>query len=246
MATVDSILNNKQSNADEITFRDEKIPRMRKSIAMHMCGSLSTMAQLTHMATFDATALIRVRSQLKSSDNEALRAITYNDIILFVVSQEIKKFPVLNANWLDEQGCIRYFDHVHLGVAVNTERGLLVPTLFHADKKDLVQISQEAKELAGMAKSGRILPDLLTGASFTVTNLGRGRVEYFTPIINPPQTGILGVGSISYRVRVDDVELMEVYPAMGLSLTFDHRAVDGAPAAQFLESLCEALENFSF
>ena len=210
-----------------------------------MCGSLSKMAQLTHMATFDATAIRQARLQLKASDNEAARSVTYNDIILYVVSQELKQFPALNANWLDEPECIRYFEHVHLGVATNTPRGLLVPTLFNADTKDLLQISQEAKELSGMAKTGRILPDLLVGGSFTVTNLGPNRVEYFTPIINPPQTGILGVGAMTYRAREDDDGNMQVYPAMGLSLTFDHRAVDGAPAAEFLKTLCEALENFS-
>lgn len=245
MATLDSVLSSEQSSTNEITYRDEKIPRIRKIIAKNMCGSLSNMAQLTHMATFNATAIMRARAQLKASDDEAAHNVTYNDIILFVVSREIKNFPSLNAHWLDEKECIRYFDNVHLGVATNTERGLLVPTLFSADKKDLIQVSQEAKELATMAKTGKILPDYLVGASFTVSNLGPNAVEFFTPIINPPQTGILGIGTMTYRVRPDDGDKIQVYPAMGLSLTFDHRAVDGAPAATFLKALCEALENFS-
>ena len=178
MAALDNNHDHEQTGTNETTYRDEKVPRIRKTIAKHMCGSLSNMAQLTHMAAFDASALKQARAQLKASEDEEVRHITYNDIILFVVSRELLKFPVFNANWLDESECIRYFDNVHLGVATNTERGLLVPTLFNADQKDLKQISREAKELAGMARSGRIMPDYLVGGSFTVTNLGPGRVEY--------------------------------------------------------------------
>ena len=133
---------------------------------------------------------------------------------------------------------------MHLGVAVDTPRGLMVPTLFHADQKSLSQISAEAKALAAACQDGSINPDLLQGASFTISNLGALGVEHFTPVVNPPQAGILGVNCITERVRTVEGQLT-AYPAMGLSLTYDHRALDGAPASRFLQELCTALENFN-
>ena len=139
---------------------------------------------------------------------------------------------------------MRYFNTVNLGVAVDTPRGLMVPTIFSAEKLSLNDLASSAKSLASAAKEGKISPDSLRGGSFTVTNLGSFGVESFTPVINPPQTAILGVNNIVNRVREANGEL-KMYPAMGLSLTFDHRAVDGAPAARFLKELCDNLENFS-
>ena len=125
-------------------------------------------------------------------------------------------------------------------MAVDTDRGLLVPVIFGADKLTLSEISAKAKELAGKAREGKCSPDEMSGGSFTVSNLGSMGVESFTPVINPPQTAILGVCCTTNRLDAEG----KVYPAMGLSLTFDHRAVDGAPAAKFLKELCGALENF--
>ena len=136
---------------------------------------------------------------------------------------------------------MRYFNTVNLGIAVDTERGLLVPTVFGAEKLSLNELSAEAKSVIKAAQSGSIAPDKLKGASFTVTNLGAMGIESFTPVINPPQTGILGVDAVTYRVKPDG----STYPAMGLSLTFDHRALDGAPAAKFLKALCDNLTNFN-
>ena len=120
----------------------------------------------------------------------------------------------------------------------------MVPTIFNADEKSLLEISKEVKSLAEAARSGSISPDLLQGGSFTVSNLGSMGVEMFTPVINPPQTGILGVCTITQRVKEVNGE-MKIYPAMGLSLTYDHRAVDGAPAARFMKELCANLEKFT-
>ena len=120
----------------------------------------------------------------------------------------------------------------------------MVPTIFGADKLSLNEISEQSKALAGMCQSGTISPDLLSGGSFTVTNLGSMGIESFTPVINPPQTGILGVDTITTGIKMVNGE-MKPYQKMGLSLTFDHRAVDGAPAARFLKELCSTLENFS-
>jgi len=221
-------------------YRDEKIPNIRKMIAKAMQNSLATTSQVTLNSSFDATEIMALRAKLKKSNVEF--NVTLTDMILFAVSRIVKKHAALNAHFLGDT--MRFFDNVHLGIAVDTDRGLLVPTVFNTDLKSLVQISEEVKSVAAMSKSGTISPDVLTGASFTVTNLGTFGIESFTPVINPPQTGILGVNTIVQRVREKD-GVISTYPAMGLSLTFDHGALDGAPAARFLQDLTKALENFT-
>lgn len=223
-------------------YEDVKIPNIRKVIAKSMHASLSTMAQLTLNASFDATKLMAMRASLKAgAEAMGLNNITLNDMVLFAVSRVLKNHKDLNAHYLDDK--MRYFNSVNLGVAVDTERGLLVPTVFNADRLSLNEMSKVTKTVIKEAQSGKINPELLKNASFTVTNLGSLGVESFTPVINPPQTGILGVCTIVRRTK--QVNGQDVsYPAMGLSLTFDHRALDGAPAAKFLKEVCNALENF--
>ena len=224
-------------------YHDEPLPNIRRRIAASMQKSLSTSAQLTHQTSFDASGIVAYRRRLKNAEAILkLPTITYNDMILFAVSRVLKNHPVLNAHFLGDH--IRYFDHVHLGVAVDTPRGLIVPTIFNADCKSLCEIAKESKELATAAQGGAISPDLLTGASFTISNLGTLDIEMFSPIINPPQTGILGVNCMVDRVRTVEGQVT-VYPAMGLSLTYDHRALDGAPASRFLKELKTAMEQFT-
>ncbi len=223
-------------------YEDVKLSNVRKVIAKSMHASLSNMAQLTLNASFDATKIMELRSSLKSgAEKLGLANITLNDMVLFAVSRVILNHRDLNAHYLDD--VIRYFNTVNLGVAVDTNRGLLVPTVFGAEKLSLNELSKAAKSVITEAQSGTINPDKLQGGTFTVTNLGSLGVESFTPVINPPQTAILGVCTITRRIKDEDGEDVS-YPAMGLSLTFDHRALDGAPAAKFLKELCFALENF--
>lgn len=223
-------------------YQDVKLPNIRKVIAKSMFQSLSTMAQLTHTTSFDATCIMNFRKGLKAAPEQLqVPNITLNDIILFAASRVLPKHPDLNAHFLEDM--MRYFRHVNLGIAVDTPRGLMVPTLMRAEEKSLKQIAAEAKALAAACQDGSINPDLLQGASFTVSNLGTLGIEHFTPVINPPQTGILGVDCIVERVRTVDGQIT-VYPAMGLSLTYDHRALDGAPASRFLQDMRAALENF--
>ncbi len=223
-------------------YTDEKTPNIRKVIAKSMHASLSTMAQLTLNSSFDATKLLALRASLKAgSEKLGLANITLNDMVLYAVSRVILNHRSLNAHYLDDT--MRFFHTVNLGIAVDTDRGLLVPTLFGAEKLSLNELSTAAKAIITDAQKGTISPDLLKGGSFTVTNLGSLGIESFTPVINPPQTAILGVDTITRRIK--EVGGADVsYPAMGLSLTFDHRALDGAPAAKFLKDLCFALENF--
>ena len=223
-------------------YEDVKLSNVRKVIAKSMHASLSNMAQLTLNSSFDATKLMDLRASLKvGAEKMGLANVTLNDMILFAVSRVILNHKDLNAHYLDD--VMRYFSNVNIGVAVDTPRGLLVPTVFAAEKLSLNELSKAAKAVITEAQSGTISPDKLQGGTFTVTNLGSLGVESFTPVINPPQAGILGVGTITKRIKEVNGEDV-TYPAMGLSLTFDHRALDGAPAAKFLKDLCFALENF--
>lgn len=226
-----------------LPYEEIKLSNIRKVIAKTMFRSLSEMAQLTLNTSFDATAILEFRKKVKEGGPKiGLENITINDIILFAVSRTLVNHPDLNAHLVEDR--ILRFRDVNLGVAVDTARGLMVPTLFKANGKSLDEISREAKCLAKDCQAGTIKRDFLKNGSFTVTNLGVLGIESFTPVINPPQTGILGVNCIVQRPKEADGGF-RLYPAMGLSLTFDHRAVDGAPAARFLQELGNNLEYFN-
>ncbi len=224
-------------------YEEVKLPNIRKVIAKAMHQSLSTMAQLTLNSSFDMTDIMELRKKLKESrERLGLENITINDIIIYAVSRTLANHRELNAHFLEDR--MLYFKNVNIGVAVDTDRGLMVPVVYNANLKSLNEISAEVKKLVKDCQSGSINPDLTKNGTFTITNLGTLDIESFTPVINPPQTGILGVNNIVQRAREVDGEF-EFYPAMGLSLTFDHRALDGAPAARFLKELKTNLESFS-
>lgn len=224
-------------------YADVKFTKIRRAIAAAMHRSLSESAQLTHHHSCDAAGIMNYRKECKAAPEDlGLGGISLNDMVMYAVVKTLKNHPDINANMIGED-TLRKFDGVHLGMAVDTPRGLVVPTIFDADKKSLKELSDEAKKLAAMAQSGSISPDLLQGGTFTVSNLGSLGVEMFTPIINPPQVAILGVCGITTRAR-DGKSGIETYPAMGLSLTYDHRAVDGAPASRFARDVAKNIEQF--
>ncbi|MGI6238470.1 MAG: dihydrolipoamide acetyltransferase family protein [Christensenellales bacterium] len=225
----------------------EPMSNMRKIIGKSMTTSLATTAQLTHSLTFDATDIQNMRKLFKEKgEARGMHKITLNDIVMYAVVRtlQLPAHRALNAHLIDDGKTMRYFRGVHLGFACDTERGLMVPTLFDADKMTLKELSDSTKALAQSCRDGKISPDLLQGASFTVSNLGALGIESFTPVINPPQTGILGVCTITTGVR-EVAGALQAYPAMGLSLTYDHRAMDGMPASKFLADLKSNLENFT-
>ncbi len=232
-------------------YEDKKLSGIRKIIGEAMHSSLSNMAQLTLNTSFDAADVIDFRNRLKEAKAKGLDQLlgfslltkipTFNDIILYAVSRTVLQYPDCNAHFLTDK--MRYFNRVHLGVAVDTPRGLMVPVIRNADSMSISEIGAEAVSLAEAAQHGSINPDLLSGSTITISNLGSLGIESFTPVINPPETCLLGVNNISTRLRMQDGEAVP-YQAMGLSLTFDHRAVDGAPAARFLQGLVKNLENF--
>lgn len=220
-------------------YTEAPLSNVRKAISKAMHASLSEMAQLTLNSSFDCTVMNTWRARMKENGEAiGLGKITVNDMLLFAVSRVLMDHPEVNAAMIGDK--IRTYAHANVGVAVDTDRGLLVPTLFSADKMSLAELSAAAKALSAKARDGKLTPDEMSGGSFTVSNLGTLGVESFTPVINPPQVAILGVCAVTNRLRADG----SVYPAMGLSLTFDHRALDGAPAARFLKDVVFAMENF--
>ena len=223
-------------------FEDVKWSPVRKATAKSMTKSLSTMAQLTQQYSFDATQIQAYRAMLKPLD-APMGKVSLNDMVMFAVAKTIKSCPDLNANVLEEN-VVRHFNTVNLGFACDTPRGLIVPTIFNADQMTLLELSMEAKRLAAEAREGKLSPDYMSGATFTISNIGSFGCEAFTPVINPPQTGILGVCNIQTKIKSAKDGVIETYPAMGLSLTFDHRVIDGAPAARYMRELCKSLENF--
>lgn len=223
----------------------EEVPNsgIRKTIAKAMHASLSNMAQLTLNTSFDMTEVNAFRAKVKANGAAlGLPNITINDIILYAVSRTALNHPTCNAHYFDDKMLL--FRHVNLGMAVDTPRGLLVPVVKGADTLSLSQISVAAKAAAEACQNNTIKPDEMKGGTITITNLGTLGIESFTPVINPPQTCILGVNTIETRVKLVGGEL-KPYQAMTLSLTFDHRALDGAPAARFLKDLVVRLENFT-
>ncbi|MDP2945167.1 MAG: dihydrolipoamide acetyltransferase family protein [Atribacterota bacterium] len=216
---------------------------VRKIISERMLTSLQSTAQLTLNTSVDASTLLACRESLKSSPQmKGLSKININDFLLYIVANILPKFKNMNAHFLKDK--ILEFEHVHLGFAVDSPRGLMVPIIHNAHLLSLEEISKEARRLSTACQEETILPDELNGGTFTVTNLGTMGIESFTPILNIPQVAILGVCSVSLKpiMREDKIQFI---PHLGLSLTFDHRAVDGAPAAKFLQELNRAIANFN-
>lgn len=215
---------------------------VRKVIAQRMRASLHTTAQLTLNAFANASAMLAYRKQLKASDEAlGLRDITLNDLLMFAVARTLPQFPEVNATL--EGDTITRSRGVHLGFAVDTPRGLLVPVIRNAHTRTLAGLASDARTCAAAARDGRIAPDQLTAGTFTVSNLGQFGIESFTPILNPPQVAILGVGGIALRpVQVDDE--VRFVPHLSLSLTIDHQVLDGAIGARFLQELARNIAAF--
>ncbi len=209
---------------------------IRGRIAQRMRESVATAAHVTIFTEADATELVALRTRLKDDGV----TVSYNDLMVSIVARALRDHPALNATQVGDE--IHYLEPIHIAVAVDTERGLLVPVIRDADKKGLAQISAEFATLAQAAKEGRSQPDDLTGGTFTITNLGMYEIDGFTPIINPPQCAILGVGRIIEKPVGRDGQIV-LRKMMVLSLSFDHRLVDGAPAARFLQQVKRLVER---
>ena len=215
---------------------------IRKVISERMMHSLASSAQLTYTTTARAQGLLEMRKRLKNSDPVlGMNKVTIGDLVGFAAVKTAARHPAHNAHLVD--GVLTTFERVHLGFACDTPRGLLVPTIRDASRLSLGQFSAISKDLAAQAIDGNINPDLLSGATFTVSNLGGFGIESFTPLLNVPQTAILGVDAIFPRAYTDEDGQVRTEQRIGLSLTADHRVIDGADAARFLKDLVAFLEN---
>ncbi|MDR1768593.1 MAG: 2-oxo acid dehydrogenase subunit E2 [Propionibacteriaceae bacterium] len=221
---------------------DTPLKGVRKLVAERMMESLAASAQLTYSLTAPAAGLLALRARFKASDPElGLDKITVGDLVGYAAVKTLARHPGLNSHLSD--GLWRRFDHVHLGMAVDTPRGLLVPTLRNASSLGLREFSDASKVLASQAIGGSINPDLLAGATFTVSNLGAFGIESFTPLLNLPQVAILGVDAITPRAAIGPDGEIAVEQRVGLSLTADHRVIDGADAARYLRDLARAIAD---
>jgi len=228
-------------------FEIKSIPNIRKLIANAMHQSLQNSAQLTHHMSADARQLQRLRKKFKSefTEGKIKQNITINDLVCFAVIRALEKFPQVNTHYHGDK--MKWFNKVHLGLAVDTERGLMVPALKNADDFSIVGLSGQLKQLSNAARSGNVNPDLLNpaAATFTVSNLGNYGVEMFTPVINLPQTAILGVCTIIPRPKEIEEGVYGFVPMIGLSLTYNHQALDGGEATLFLAEIRNQIENLS-
>lgn len=228
-------------------FEIKSIPNIRKLIANAMHQSLQNSAQLTHHLSADARQLQRLRKKFKAefAEGKIKQNITINDLVCFAVIRALEKFPQVNTHYHGDK--MKWFNKVHLGLAVDTERGLMVPALKNADDLSITGLSSQLKELSTAARSGNVNPDLLSpaAATFTVSNLGNYGVEMFTPVINLPQTAILGVCAIIPRPKEIEEGVYGFVPMIGLSLTYNHQALDGGEATLFLAEIRNQIENLS-
>ncbi len=214
---------------------------MRAIIADRLGTSVHTTARVTLMMEVDATEFVAARERIKAKVSEKWGyAPGYNDLLAKIVAAALREHPYMNARLTPD--AIEILSHVNLGMAVDTERGLLVPVVRDADQKTLRQFGSEFRQMVERARSGRALPDDLSGGTFTITNLGMYEVDAFTPVINLPEAAILGVGRISPKV-VPYHGSPEIRQMLTLSLVFDHRLIDGAPAARFLQYIKHVIEE---
>ena len=228
-----------------VDYEDKKLSNMRKIIAKSMHASLQNSAQLTHHLGADARNIQNLRKKAKKAFEAGTLSVnlTINDFVCFAVVKALKKFPNVNSHFLGES--MRLFNKVHLGLAVDTERGLMVPAVRNADDLSIIGLSNQLKEVANQCKKGAISPELLAAeaATFTVSNLGNYGVEIFTPVINLPQSAILGVNTIVPRPKDLGDGVYGFVPYLGLSLTYDHRSLDGGEATRFLKQIAIEIET---
>ncbi len=219
-------------------YEDIELSQMRKTIARRLVESIGPIPHFFLTAEADMDRASDARDALNARD--ASPRISYNDIILKVVAAALLQHRECNAWWMD--GTIRYFDEVHLSMAVAIDDGLITPVIRNAHLKSLREIAVETRELAGRARERKLTPEEYTGGTFSVSNLGMFEIDQFTGIINPPEAGLLAVGTIFEKPVVDDGELV-VSKRMRITMSCDHRVIDGATGARCLQTIKRMLEN---
>jgi len=235
-ATAVSTVNRLPSTVSDYT--DQALTQIRKTIAKRLAESIGPIPTFYLTAEFDLTRVAELRAAA-AGEGEEYR-VSFNDIILKATATALARHPEVNAHWLGDK--IRFFNRVHLGMAVATDDGLIVPVIFDADQKGIGEIARESRELAKRARDRKLKPEEYTGSTFSVSNLGMMQIEQFTAIINPPECGILAIGALEDKAVVVDGELA-VRKRLRVTMSCDHRVVDGAIGARFLQDLRRLIEN---
>ena len=225
---------------DEAEYEDVQTSQMRKTIAKRLITSIGPVPTFYLTVDVDMTRAMEARKSMNSMLKAEGAKVSVNDIVLKAVAGALRQHPNCNAQWHD--GFIRRFKAVHIGVAVAVEDGLITPVVRHAHLKGISQIGAEVKELAGRAREKKLKPEEYTGATFSVSNLGMFGIHEFTAIINPPEAGILAVGGIEETPVAVDGEVL-VRPRMRITMSCDHRVIDGAQGSRFLQTLKGMLEE---
>ena len=220
-------------------FRDESLTQIRKTIARRLAESIGPIPTFYLTAEFDLARAAEMRTAAAEL-GEAFK-FSFNDLILKATATALTQHPEVNAHWLGDR--IRYFNTVHLGMAVATDDGLIVPVIFDAQTKRMSEISVESKSLAKRARERKLKPEEFTGSTFSVSNLGMMQIDQFTAIINPPEVGILAIGAIEDRVVVGADGGFAVRKKLRVTMSCDHRVIDGAVGAKFLQTLRRLIEN---
>jgi len=219
-------------------YEDVALSQMRKTIARRLTESIGPIPTFYLTAEFDLTRVFELRTAMVAMGDEF--KVSVNDIVLKAVATALAQHPEVNAHWLGDK--IRHHNRVHLGMAVATNEGLIVPVIFDADRKRMSEISREAKELAKLARDRKLKPEQFTGSTFSVSNLGMFGIDQFTAIINPPEAAILAIGATDDKLVVVDGEPV-VRKRMRVTMSCDHRIIDGAVGARFLQTLRRMIEN---
>ncbi len=228
-----------KENSDQVI--EIPIRGIRKVVGEKMLYSLQTTAQLTLHASANVSTLLALRKKLKAERKDSNKPqLTINDFILFTISRLLLKHPKLNSHFLEEK--IIQYKYVNISCAIDTPRGLIAPVIKDAHKMSIYEISENVEIYKSSCRKGNIQPDDLRDGTFTVTNLGALGIEQFTPILNPPQVGILGIGNIQPRAVYKEKKI-QYFPHMSLSLTLDHQAIDGSDGARFLKDLTEMISE---
>ena len=219
-------------------YRDAPLTQIRKTIARRLSESIGPIPTFYLTAEFDMERVAEMRAAMAAMGDEF--KVSFNDIVLKAVATALAQHPEVNAHWLGDK--IRYFNRVHLGMAVAIEDGLITPVIFDANQKRMSEISRESRELAKRARERKLKPEEYTGSTFSVSNLGMFGIDQFTAIINPPEVGILAVGALEEKPVVVDGALAH-RKRMRVTMSCDHRVVDGALGARFLQTLRRLIEN---
>jgi pyruvate dehydrogenase E2 component (dihydrolipoamide acetyltransferase) len=223
---------------DAAEFEDVPLTQIRKTIAKRLAESIGPIPTFYLTAEFDLTRVSELRGAMTEFGDEF--KVSVNDIVMKAVATALAQHPECNAHWLGDR--IRYFNRVHLGMAVATDDGLIVPVIFDADQKRMSEISAEARALAGRARERKLKPEEYSGSTFSVSNLGMFGIDQFTAIINPPECGILAIGAVQTKqVLIDGAEMWR--ERLRVTMSCDHRVIDGAVGARFLQTLRRLLEN---